>query len=1093
MRYAVSASNSAVTGNHAPATINVARVYIYFETLPSGNCYVVWKAGIDDPLKRLGVAFKASDSKLYCATGNLSFGATGVAVTTGQWYRIDCKLNATAGAKTVDAQIDGVALGQATSAEASAPQPSELVALGARGNSVTGEWFYDDILISNTPADYPLGEREPINALYPTADGTHNVAGANQFERGTTGTDITNATTNAFELINEVPLDDTTPDSNDYIAAIAPANAGDYVEVLFGPEAGFEVTSPPGALEVLVATHQADVGSGNTRIALVDNGSTSDVMNQTAAGVTTIRYNRAHFTEPPSAAASWDINGDGGNGDFLNVRMRFYSSDANPDQYWDGAVIEGEFNVAAPTTPGGYYACAGTLPTFDTADQDKIDELKALRAAGQPIGQVFELVKVSWPSPDGDIYYSVIQTDEVASVAPPVSPIETRLIPDGSPDWFLPVQLDATIGDEEVDLAFWDGDGVISDLLVDHGEGIKVELFYWFPEVELLLPVWHGHLRQEDEAEIDVCQIKAVQGFRSSDAKMPRRAHYKECQAIWGGNLATQAEIDEHDCPWNLHLPGGTVGEPGSDLLGPCKRRNRDDCILYLGNNANFMLSHATQTITVANDQTHGPRLYSTSQGNETNLKEAVRVVMGERRLHEMTVLAFARDLNNNDPENGFFRALYEAVEGPIDAFRFPRITVSSVTQDADPFHYSERLGVTGQTPAQTILTEHSYSGTAHFRYTFGWVDPANISPGDASASAVVRGLNNIRIYTDEETYTEEWTDNRAWHIMRMLTDKRWGFGYDYDRLDIPSFIEAACWCANVVQFVDFNGDEFDHIRSLSHLELAERKVQQQIEDVCMAGRLSRPFLFNGKIHIVPLREMTEAELSATPVFTDEGDTPNIIHDEIEDNVFKTTLKRSRISDLDLPNRIECTFDPTDQDNLEQPVRPVEDIDAQLAAGRVVGDHSRKINVKKYPLPGVVVEAQAIKMAWSLLDVGPFDEGGLQNNLELKFKIWFLDALDLFPTKVIKLESSQITRYGFDYFRVKNIKRLGDLHVELTVQAYNEEWYETFETLFGSIDPIPDDPPDPEPPAPDPPTDPLVFDIVTYSGGLLSIFSEATP
>jgi hypothetical protein len=130
-----------------------------------------------------------------------------------------------------------------------------------------------------------------------------------------------------------------------------------------------------------------------------------------------------------------------------------------------------------------------------------------------------------------------MQTDEIADPAPPVSPIEARLIPDGSPNWFLPVQMDSTIGDEEVDLSFWDADGVISDLLVDNGEGCKVELFYWFPQVELLLPVWHGHLRAEDEASVDVIPTKAVQGFRSADATLPHRAHWQECQAIFGGGV----------------------------------------------------------------------------------------------------------------------------------------------------------------------------------------------------------------------------------------------------------------------------------------------------------------------------------------------------------------------------------------------------------------------------------------------------------------------------------------------------------------------------------------------------------------------------
>jgi hypothetical protein len=778
-------------------------------------------------------------------------------------------------------------------------------------------------------------------------------------------------------------------------------------------------------------------------------------------------------------------------------RRRFYlssylgsSAGAGKTSSFDNLITDAEESHDNPS----YYACAGTLPTFETADQDKIDELKALRAAGEPIGQVFELAKVSWPSPTGDIYYAALQVDEVAPVVPPVSPIETRIIPDNNPNWFTPVQLDASIGDEEVDLEMWDGDGAISDLLVLHGEGIKVELLYWFPEVELLLPVWHGHLRQEDEAEVDICKVKAVQGFRSSDAVLPRRAHYKECQAIFGGVFDTQAEIDEHDCPYNKHI-GGSVGnfETGSTPYTSCPRRTRQDCEDRLNHDGNFMLSHATQSVTIANGQTQGPRLLSTSSGNETNLKESVRVIMGERYSYGFQVLASAKDLNTNNPEDGWFRALYEACEGPIESMSSVQVTVGGQTQNIDPFHYSYRLGEKGQSPAQSILTPHGYSGTAHFRYTFGRLNPADVNENDASASAYIQGLNNIRVYTDEETYTEEHTSNRAWHVMRMLTDKRWGFGYDYDRLDIPSFIEAACWCDNVVQFVDFNGDEFNHIRSLSNLDLAERKVQQQIEDVCMAGRLSRPFLFNGKIHIVPLRALTDAELAACPVFTDEGENRNIIQDEIERSVFKTTLTRSRISDLDLPNRVECTFDDAENSNLERPLRPVEDQDAQLAAGRVVGDKTRKINVKKYPLAGVTVEAQAIKMAWSLLDLGPFDEGGLQNNLQLKFKIWFLDALDLFPTRVIKVESSSIVRYGFDYFRVKNLKRLDNLHFELTVQAYNADYVEAFETLYGDFEEPPDDPPILSGVLPDPPTDPLVFGDISYSGGILTINSEATP
>ncbi|MBK8468194.1 MAG: hypothetical protein IPL32_20460 [Chloracidobacterium sp.] len=71
-------------------------------------------------------------------------------------------------------------------------------------------------------------------------------------------------------------------------------------------------------------------------------------------------------------------------------------------------------------------------------------------------------------------------------------------------------------------------------------------------------------------------------------------------------------------------------------------------------------------------------------------------------------------------------------------------------------------------------LTTHGYSGTAHIRYNFGWCDPSTISPDNATASAIRTGFNNVRIYTDDVTYTTGTTTNRAWQLARILTDKRW-------------------------------------------------------------------------------------------------------------------------------------------------------------------------------------------------------------------------------------------------------------------------------------------------------------------------------
>jgi hypothetical protein len=330
---------TAGTGSASPngvsaAAITVMRFYVYFATLPSADTFIAWVAGAST--SRVGIAFKQSDSKLYCASGSSpAFGATGVTVTTGTWYRIDLTMDQTSGAKSVDAQVDGAALGQKTIATVSGNFPPSI----GVANTCTADVFFDDVAISNTSADYPIGVGF-VNHFVPTSDGTHNVAGANQFERGTTGTDIDNSTTTAYQLVDDIPLDDTTPDADDYISAIAPANATDYVEVVIGPAPGISVpTNAPRHVEAIVATHQAATTTGNWRVALSDNGTTDDIGNFTGAGVTTIKYTRKAFAVPPTGGA-WSLSGPG---NFNDLRMRFYSSDALPDQYWDAAMIEAEF------------------------------------------------------------------------------------------------------------------------------------------------------------------------------------------------------------------------------------------------------------------------------------------------------------------------------------------------------------------------------------------------------------------------------------------------------------------------------------------------------------------------------------------------------------------------------------------------------------------------------------------------------------------------------------------------------------------------------------------------------------------------------
>lgn len=212
-----------------------------------------------------------------------------------------------------------------------------------------GTIICDDIQISTTLADYELPNRA-FHAMVPVADGTHNIAGTGDFQRGNTGTDILNATTTAYQLIDDVPLPTGAVDEADNWRAVAPPNATDYPESVFGPIANAPFPlGPPSVVEAVAAHHQISTGVGSSEALLNDNGTTATIFSlSAAAGVTTYRYATAHFTAPPSGG-TWSASGAGGN--INGLRVRFRCSDANPDQCLDAVMLEVGFNVIPAPKP----------------------------------------------------------------------------------------------------------------------------------------------------------------------------------------------------------------------------------------------------------------------------------------------------------------------------------------------------------------------------------------------------------------------------------------------------------------------------------------------------------------------------------------------------------------------------------------------------------------------------------------------------------------------------------------------------------------------------------------------------------------------
>jgi hypothetical protein len=103
-----------------------------------------------------------------------SSSATSAPISAGTWYYADVRFNAGANPRTVDWRLNGVAQTQVSSAETASYIRQLRVGGYVSGDAYTAN--YDDLIVSETSADYPIGDGK-ILASRPDGLGTHNTAG----------------------------------------------------------------------------------------------------------------------------------------------------------------------------------------------------------------------------------------------------------------------------------------------------------------------------------------------------------------------------------------------------------------------------------------------------------------------------------------------------------------------------------------------------------------------------------------------------------------------------------------------------------------------------------------------------------------------------------------------------------------------------------------------------------------------------------------------------------------------------------------------------------------------------------------------------
>lgn len=272
----------------------------------------------------------ANQGKLFFYSSGATTRYSASAVSTGQWYDIDIKLDGTN--KTIDWQIDGTAQTQFsgwTSAGA-----VTLMRLGA--SNATDTFLFDDVVVTNSGSDYPLGDCEVVG-LRPTTDGSYSAVGTNVIE-DEDGHDIA-AGNPAYELIDDTPWTSTAND--DCIRQYA-TGTGNYAEVNFADTTQTDILGAIAVLQYAASGTTTNEGA----CVIIDEDTTATTVWGSAASRADYSETTAFYKSAilPIPAGTWDQTAVNA----LTARMG-YSNNVATYPYWLALIIEVAYRPSSDT------------------------------------------------------------------------------------------------------------------------------------------------------------------------------------------------------------------------------------------------------------------------------------------------------------------------------------------------------------------------------------------------------------------------------------------------------------------------------------------------------------------------------------------------------------------------------------------------------------------------------------------------------------------------------------------------------------------------------------------------------------------------
>jgi len=162
-------------------------------------------------------------------------------------------------------------------------------------------------------------------------------------------------------------------------------------------------------------------------------------------------------------------------------------------------------------------------------------DIAQLRALGSPKYQ--EVIRVYWGSTIRNYANTYIN---LLAGFPGASAVFGTIYPRILKDKWIEFKMSSLLEDDSITLELTDPDEAIIALARASGEGQRVEVYSYYPEVTASNPNglavlrWWGLMKRPDASERYTFRAKVAAGFRSPNLTLPKRFQYSGCQATYG-------------------------------------------------------------------------------------------------------------------------------------------------------------------------------------------------------------------------------------------------------------------------------------------------------------------------------------------------------------------------------------------------------------------------------------------------------------------------------------------------------------------------------------------------------------------------------